>query len=875
LFVIILNMIPLHLSIAGFLSYRQPTDIDFSQFDLACISGANGAGKSTILDAITWALFGKARKEDDSVIHSHPQVKAAEVRLIFIYENNLYRVQRTRPRNKSTILEFHIAQPDSFPNPFTAEDIPFIRWKPLTEHSVRETQARIQSVLRLDYETFTNASFFLQGKADQFTTQNAGNRKRILSSILGLEIWEVYKQRAVELRRKVENEVSLIEGHLAEINAELAEEEERRKSLQEIQQRLAIVSQACQDKKKLVESYRQQINVLNEQSRQVENLHQRLEAAKENRNDLWQRLQERNQEKTSYDALLQKASEIETTHQNYLTIRLELENLDKQLQTFVEVEKRRQEPLAKLNAERARLQQEAAQLEQAGQNVLLLQQQMNNMETERAQLEGQLKQVETELSQREGCQIHIQSIQSEIATLENENKRLVAEMKELRERIDHLQIHPHEASCPLCGQPLPLMEREKLIQNLTELGLSKKGEYNTNKERVNQLQIELTEFQALQNTFPALESRARKLAAQIQDYTTRRHTLQEQITKWEQEQLPALKAIQKNLAAEDFLPEVRQELAQIENEIRNLGYDIDRHNQLRQLENELRPISEEMQKLVQARAALAPLEREISDIQKQLKSMDEGIFALEQEYQTALVSFEQAKAQAPDLEQAEREWRNFEEQANNIRLELGVAQQKVNVLQDLKKRLQVLEEERNQKNRRVGWYKQLERAFGKDGIPALLIEQALPQIEEHANQILARLSNGSMALRFVTQTEYKDKHRDDLRETLDILISDNNGIRDYELYSGGEAFRINFAIRLAISEVLAHRAGARLQTLVIDEGFGSQDALGRQRLIEAINLVQDKFAKILVITHLDELKEAFPNRIEVIKTPEGSKAILY
>ncbi len=70
--------------------------------------------------------------------------------------------------------------------------------------------------------------------------------------------------------------------------------------------------------------------------------------------------------------------------------------------------------------------------------------------------------------------------------------------------------------------------------------------------------------------------------------------------------------------------------------------------------------------------------------------------------------------------------------------------------------------------------------------------------------------------------------------------------------------------------MLAQRAGARLQTLVIDEGFGSQDTEGRQRLIEAINLVKADFAKILVITHIDELKDAFPNRIEVEKTRTGS-----
>ena len=76
-----------------------------------------------------------------------------------------------------------------------------------------------------------------------------------------------------------------------------------------------------------------------------------------------------------------------------------------------------------------------------------------------------------------------------------------------------------------------------------------------------------------------------------------------------------------------------------------------------------------------------------------------------------------------------------------------------------------------------------------------------------------------MSIRFITQKEYKDSSRDDLRETLEIQISDTAGMRDYEMYSGGEAFRINFAIRLALSEILAQRAGARLQTLVVDEGF--------------------------------------------------------
>ena len=152
----------------------------------------------------------------------------------------------------------------------------------------------------------------------------------------------------------------------------------------------------------------------------------------------------------------------------------------------------------------------------------------------------------------------------------------------------------------------------------------------------------------------------------------------------------------------------------------------------------------------------------------------------------------------------------------------------------------------------------------------MLIEAALPEIEEHSNELLDRLTGGEMRVTFDTQRVSKSK-QENLIETLDISISDSTGERPYENYSGGEKFRINFAIRLALSQILAHRAGARLQTLVIDEGFGSQDPEGRQRLVEAINAVQDKFACILVITHIDELRDKFPARIDVEKIATGSR----
>ena len=108
-------------------------------------------------------------------------------------------------------------------------------------------------------------------------------------------------------------------------------------------------------------------------------------------------------------------------------------------------------------------------------------------------------------------------------------------------------------------------------------------------------------------------------------------------------------------------------------------------------------------------------------------------------------------------------------------------------------------------------------------------------------------------------------------EELRINIADEMGTRAYETFSGGEAFRINFALRIALSRLLARRSGAPLPVLFIDEGFGSQDAAGQQRLVEAIQSIRSDFDKIIVITHIDAIKEAFDTRIQVEKTEMGSR----
>jgi len=853
-------MKPIRLTLSGFLSYREPVELDFTSFDLACISGPNGAGKSSLLDAITWVLFGRARKRDDSLIHSNPLVKAAEVVFEYEYEGSTYRVQRTAPRGKTTILEFHLWVPteDSSGN-----------WRPLTERTLRETQAKLEQVLRLDYETFVNASFFLQGKADQFTQQPPGDRKRILGNILGLEMWEAYRQRAADRRKTIENRASALDGRLHEINTELGEESARRTRLKELQQDLEQVAAARRVQEESLENIRRVIAELAERQRLVDNLKQQWENATRRLQLSQNRLEERQQEKQTYLDLLDRSHEIQAAYEKWQQTRLDLERWEQVAVNFREQEKLRQAPLDEINAERARLSQEQYTIK--GQQAEVAAQQADRIElqAQAASSQESIRALEAQVGLRQTAEQELRESDRRLAGAAEERERLKRDMNEIKAHISQL-LSMESPRCPFCDQVLGPEDRQQLVAKLTLQGTELGNQYRDLKGVVDTADLKRADLELQIASASLAEADLRRMNQAYGVLESRLEQVQLALLAWETQAAPRLLELTQLLDTESFAEEARSRLTAVDVELKATGYDAAAHDQTRQDEVNLRRVESDLRALERAQATSQTLDREIAELQTQIASLLEDESHQQSAYETAAAALAASQAQAPDLHQSESRLFDLAEQENRLRLEVGAAQQKVSVLDDLKVRRGLLQLERDDLALESTKLRKLEKAFGKDGVPALLIEQALPEIEARANTILDRMTGGAMSVRFDTQAEYKDKRREEKKETLDIKISDSNGTRDYELFSGGEAFRVNFAIRMALSEVLAQRAGARLQMLVIDEGFGSQDALGRQRLIEAINLVKDDFAKILVITHIDELKDVFPTRIEVEKTPEGS-----
>ncbi|MDB9313132.1 exonuclease subunit SbcC [Spirulina sp. CS-785/01] len=477
-------------------------------------------------------------------------------------------------------------------------------------------------------------------------------------------------------------------------------------------------------------------------------------------------------------------------------------------------------------------------------------------------------------------------IQEQIAGCEGELKKLRQEYQQISDELKRYESL--------------LQERGQLEAQLERSG----DDY----ERLQEIQTEISELEeSIRTGNYALElhQQLQTLDQQIADlnYDEQKHALMREEerrlgkaekqqalleeTQRRQKQLQArkppletqLKATETALSRLNEDSPQQQEIAALEQQIRDLGYDRSQHQSLRdQLQRpQVQQWQEQYYQLQQAQQQLPQVEAKLREWQTLHQQREQDKQQVEQE----LRELEQKMQDIPDyqaeIQRLDREIQQQRQQLDRLIGEEGRLQQRLSHLAETKTRYEQTQEQVQSLRRQHRIYQELAQAFGKNGIQALMIENILPQLEAETNQILARLTGNQLHVQFVTQKAKKSaskKKNDKMIDTLEILIADAQGTRAYETYSGGESFRINFAIRLALAKLLAQRSGASLQMLIVDEGFGTQDAEGCDRLIAAINAIASDFACILTVTHMPQFKEAFQHRIEVRKTEEGSKLTL-
>jgi len=319
--------------------------------------------------------------------------------------------------------------------------------------------------------------------------------------------------------------------------------------------------------------------------------------------------------------------------------------------------------------------------------------------------------------------------------------------------------------------------------------------------------------------------------------------------------------------------ELQQQINQCDRQIKELGYERSRHQEILQTLRQNQTWQLRYQELNQAKEQLPLLQNRLEKLGNNLRERYAEQAKIQVELTNLSHQIEQFINHEADIQILEKSLQERRQSLDSLLAKKGGLEQLALQLEIIKEEYQETCRELQETKKQYRIHKELTQAFGKNGIQTLMIENILPQLEAQTNQILSRLTGNQLHIQFVTQKASKgtSKRNTKLIDTLDILIADAQGTRPYETYSGGEAFRINFSIRLALAKLLAQRAGTALQLLIVDEGFGTQDADGCERLVAAINAIASDFACILTVTHIPQFKESFQQRIEVYKSNQGSQ----
>ncbi|CAI6087218.1 AAA family ATPase [Cohnella sp. JJ-181] len=842
-------MIPLRIELKNFRAVEY-ADIDLSAVSLAAIAGRNGAGKSSSFTlAPRFALFGDVISGvglDDLV-----RKGAHEMAVVFEFEHqgDRYRTIRTRStkgKGKSTLeLQLHVGD----------------QWESRSAEKIVDTEAVIRSLLNLDDETFTASSMILQGQANAFTGATAGRRKEILSQILGLNVYEQLQERARVKAGILHLEIEKGKDKLLALDERLSGRESKQAELLAAEDQHDVIygliawdEQQIRDTETTLADLKAKAERAGQLVKDMVLIENEVVSLQAERAEQVARRERSEKILANEAAIAAKSEELEQLRQQITTLKArepEAERLRRDLVGTVEKLRRLDESLTSLHSRIASLDRQLADRET-----------LRKQADEHAEESERLLAYEAKAEEWNLLAAEVVDLQ---ARHDREVSRLLMEERILDEKIAALEkqeAHIHDSGClPTCKfqlaaaaavAELPELRRRRaeldreevarLVQALADKQLAQQGlgydvaEHRACKARADASRAAATAYAQLAGKEELLQ----QLRHQHADMATRESEL-----------------ISRRNDLEHEIVVVADVLAPLPNLIAK-SIELQRWAQLRD-------------QLAAARETAATAGERLLAIHKEIDAKQTRQEALSLEREGLLLETLEHDTKQDELARQQGILREHRSHLAALVERIGGIKATLAALEADQQERDRLSDELAPISQRWARYQTLIKAYGRDGIPALIIENAVPQLERIANEILGQMSKGKHYIRFETQRELKT--RAGLSETLDILIGDWSAERPYETFSGGEQLRIDYAIRFALAELLAQRAGSKVEWLTIDEGLGSQDAEHRALVLDAIKSVAGRFRKVLVITHIEDAQAAFDQVIR-FDNSDGAVSVL-
>jgi exonuclease SbcC len=788
---------PHNLKLAGFTCYSDPVEIDFSNLDLFVICGPTGAGKSTIIVAICYALYGRVPRETKSTLalisHNRDDMRVA---LEFEAGGRRYRVSRGVNTTRRT-AKGGAETVTRNPSPVVLEGFGDGGWEPLHDR-VQSVDAEIERIIGLDFDAFTKCVLLPQGKFQEFLTGDAADRRGLLVELLGTGVYDrvgsAARARGSELktqadgidRRLTEDYADATPEALETARAELAGVIPRREAAQA--HRTAL-QQAVGFATKVVDARKREKDRKAEHDKAVARADElRVMAQDGEQQEAALREQiavaEREIKELAYDAALHQ--QLHLAHEKAK----HGDDIARDLAT-TQAAASATDPVR--DAEAAFSAAEAAE-KQAAAALTAAQGHLDEVHREHA-----AESVRAGLKRGDACPV----CGGAISTLP---KTKAGNIDAAKKAVERAQGAENKSSAAVRTAELALVrERQQIEQARAQAS-----------KLAAALATARLELQGLLPAGVAADVAAIKSALSAQnEAATRTHALTSERDA-------------ARLRLDALLPQVADAAAQI------AACDADAKRLLEECTAAGSEAATAKDQLIELSAAWP-----WDDVRNMIDAKRDPGARLQDMLRACQTESDQLAAREATLEQSAARIAQDIARAAELRTEL--------------------------EGKRAGAanYRDLGNLLRADAFQAFIIEEAMQALADTASAHLATLYS-----RFAMTVENSEFH------VIDHWQADQK--RAARTLSGGETFVASLALALALSERLPElrsQASAVLESLFLDEGFGTLDPEVLDVVISALEGLRSQERMVGIITHVPELARRIESRIEVTTSPAGSMAV--
>lgn len=914
-------MRPLKLTIAGFGPYAGAQELDFEALGtsgLYLIAGDTGAGKTTIFDAITFALFGEASggsRKSDMLRSKYARAEdPTYVELTFTYGGQTYTVrrnpayERAKTRGVGTTSQLADAQ-------LTLPDGSVVT-------KLKDVNRAVQEIIGLSREQFAQVCMISQGDFRRLLEADTETRKKIFKDIFETGLYS-------DLQTRLKDEVSALDGQMTEARRSIrqytegmvcADNSDFNAQVQKAKtdglptaELTELFENLLSEDKTLETKLDEQVSAAEDAIKALEKQKEAVEAYRQTKENL-DKLSKTEQTQTAAWETAKAALEAAKTEKDKTQPELteHLGKLRNQLPSYDELDEKNKalqgkEKLLKIEQQkRDEAEKQKATLAEELSAFKDEQAKLKDSDKEKAELDAQLKQCTDRKSALETLLTDFKSLRAEQKTLADSQEKysaLAAEMDKQHQEFERMQRAFLDAqagilakdlhagiSCPVCGALEHPHPAELPAHAPTE------DEVKQAKETYEKAQAAAAEASTAAAAQAAtVDTKQDALRQKRQDLLS--DTSEEQAETAAREQLhdcetqidelnAKIETAEKNILRKSKLDKLIPKTEDAQKAAEDSWYEADKQIDVLQTEsNTLTARINELQRSL-THEDKASAKREIGELETQSDALEQELSAALEQEKASLnaltatrAAIEQLQKQLEtgadgdlnnlfeQLEAQKKQKKELEEQRQSVHTRIEVNGRAHDGIDKKRDELEELEQ-------KYVWMNTLAKTAagnlqGKAKIDLETYVQTtyFDRILARANLRLQKMSGGQYDLK-------RRRNADDLKSKsgleLDIIDHINATERSVNTLSGGEAFLASLALALGLSDEVQMSTGIHLDTLFVDEGFGSLDSEALSKAYQTLAGLTEGNRLVGIISHVAELKERIDRQIVVTKGPDGS-----